>query len=757
VWGGHHISAAEGFNAIAYGFGYAESYGYAAGTNLKNLNEFINLQNPATLATQPNGCTGVEYKLQVTLPFITADIKWDFKDGSPIQDDPNPIIKSTVVKDGTPLYVYEYRGGKIFSSGDHTVVASVLNPVANDCGSIDEVEFDFNIADPPVAKFSFTGTCIGEATLFKDITITNGLDIKTWLWDFGDGKTAMVQNPSHTYALPGNYAVRLTVTNQNGCSSTFDQLPPVHIDAKPVADFSYSAIDCPGTDIVFTDNSTSTDAAVAKWLWDFGDGSAIVEKTDNTPFTHKFTKAGSYVVKLTVLNTNGCTSVARSKILVIHELPKVDFTLPDACISDMAQFEDKSTVADNTEADFTYAWNFGDEANATSSNPNTSTQKNPTHRYIEARNNYRVTLKITSKYGCVSTKTQIFSVYGGDVKANVTLLNSNNLCSNQEVVFVNNSTVNIGIVTKLEVTYDAGDPTTKVVYNYPASGQLLKHTYPSFTDGTRSYNVKVTAYSGSVCFDSEMLNTFTLAAVPTITFKQTPPLCPESAPVQLIPSFQGAVSGTGVYSGAGVSASGLFNPAKAGTGTFDIIYNYTTQKGCSVTVPQQITVYPSPTVSAGDDFTVLEETSATIKATANNALAYKWYPSAGLDHDDVLNPVASPTESTTYKLIVTSATNCTAMDEVNVNVLKKLVVPNTFTPNGDGYNDVWEIKYLSAYPNNTVDVYNRYGEKLYSSVGYSIPWDGKYKGADVPPGTYYYIINPKNGRKVISGSVTIIR
>jgi gliding motility-associated-like protein len=174
-------------------------------------------------------------------------------------------------------------------------------------------------------------------------------------------------------------------------------------------------------------------------------------------------------------------------------------------------------------------------------------------------------------------------------------------------------------------------------------------------------------------------------------------------------------------------------------------------------LPQQITVYPSPTVSAEEDVTIFEGNSVIIKATANNAFTYKWYPSAGLDHDDVLNPVASPTESTTYKLIVTSAANCTATDEVNINVLKKLVVPNTFTPNGDGYNDVWEIKYLSAYPNNTVDVYNRYGEKLYSSVGYGLPWDGKYKGTDVPPGTYYYIINPKNGRKVISGSVTIIR
>ena len=90
-------------------------------------------------------------------------------------------------------------------------------------------------------------------------------------------------------------------------------------------------------------------------------------------------------------------------------------------------------------------------------------------------------------------------------------------------------------------------------------------------------------------------------------------------------------------------------------------------------------------------------------------------------------------------------------------VLKAPVVPNTFTPNNDGTNDRWEIKYLDTYPNCSIEIYNRYGEKLYSSIGYPLPWDGTYKGAALPVGTYYYIINPKNGRKVITGSVTIIR
>jgi gliding motility-associated-like protein len=89
--------------------------------------------------------------------------------------------------------------------------------------------------------------------------------------------------------------------------------------------------------------------------------------------------------------------------------------------------------------------------------------------------------------------------------------------------------------------------------------------------------------------------------------------------------------------------------------------------------------------------------------------------------------------------------------------IASLIVPNTFTPNGDGINDLWEIKNINNYTNATVKIYDRYGQVVYSSKGYSKPWNGRNNNNDLPAGTYYYLIDPNENGKMISGYVAIIR
>lgn len=776
--GTHHIQAAVPFNAIAYGFGMAESYGYAAGTNLKNLNEFIALQESQSNTSTTAGCIGLTYNLQLTLPYQTSSITWDLKNGNPPVVVNNPVVKNTILKDGQTLYVYEYGQPVTYTTaGDYTVVATVINPGSTECGSTEDVEFDFSVSDIPEARFTATpNACPGSVVSFTDQTDTKGVDTQTWTWDFGDAANATtpnpnasnLQNPTHTYIQAGDYVVTLTITNTNGCLSTYQHT--VHINAIPKASFSTSIPNCETRDITFTNNSLPGDGSLTKWVWDFGDNTGPVIKTSNTPFVHQYAQKGDYTVSLTVTSSTGCVSDIFSQTVTVYSLPLVDFTLPDVCLADaFAQFTNTTSINDSPAPALTYSWDFGDAAHATAGNPNTSTEINPKHKY-SAVGNYTVTLTVTSAHGCVSTKTQLFTVNGANPVAVFSVPNSNALCSGDDVVFdASQSTVDFGAITKVVFYYNyANAPTESSVY-YKSMGQIpadfkFRHNYGLFyTPASKNYSVKMEAYSGESCVSVAPVQTITVMANPSVTLSQIGTVCQNESPIQITENKNG-FTGTGVFSGPGITPTGLFMPYVTGPGTFTISYVFTAANGCNYSTSQQVIVNPQPSISTGGNLTVLAGGTVTIHTTASGVepLTYKWTmangsPAATLDHDDIPNPVASPEDDATYVLTVTSGNGCLGAATVDVKVLKAPIVPNTFTPNNDGINDKWQIKYLESYPNCTVDIYNRYGEHLYSSIGYATAWDGTYNGTLLPAGTYYFIINPKNGRKKIAGSVTIIR
>jgi gliding motility-associated-like protein len=142
-----------------------------------------------------------------------------------------------------------------------------------------------------------------------------------------------------------------------------------------------------------------------------------------------------------------------------------------------------------------------------------------------------------------------------------------------------------------------------------------------------------------------------------------------------------------------------------------------------------------------------------------NIVSYQWTPSTGLNDTTIEDPVASPSVTTRYTLVVIDENHCEASGSIQVTVSgrAKIQVPNAFSPNGDGINDVWVITNLSIYPGATLDVYNRYGQLVFHTQNYNKPWDGTYNGKPLPVGTYYYIIDPKNNEKKIAGYVDIFR
>ena len=116
-----------------------------------------------------------------------------------------------------------------------------------------------------------------------------------------------------------------------------------------------------------------------------------------------------------------------------------------------------------------------------------------------------------------------------------------------------------------------------------------------------------------------------------------------------------------------------------------------------------------------------------------------------------------PLTSTRYLLRVTTDQRCSDTSSAMVNVLLTPVIPNTFTPNGDGYNDRWEIRHLDKYPGARVEIFNTMGSLVFRSTGYTQAWDGTQGGKSLPAGTYYYVVDPRNGREKKAGYVTILR
>ncbi len=751
--GTHSLSAADGFNAIAYGWGTNESYGYAAGTNLQNLSKYIVLANPADInKTQPNGCIGTTYKLQLSLPYQTPKIQWNLENGT-IYTDNNPIPVGTTVNGTQTLYRYQYPNPVTYNTtGDTLVIATAFNPNSGPCGNNDEIPFGFNISGFPVADFALTDQCAGDSTSFKDKTNADSTVIKSWAWDFGDGGISALQNPKHLFKGPGNYKVGLTVANVNGCTASTSQV--VHINKLPTAAF-LPGPSCIGQTVTFTDQSTSVDGKIVQWIWNYGDGITDTYNT-NKQATHTYNNPGSDTVKLTVITDGGCSNTV-SQVLNINPLPVVDFSLPAICQADSyAQFNDLSTIADYTQQGFTYVWDFGDP-NATAAD-NTSTLQNPTHKYSK-QGNYKVTLTVTSKYGCPATVTKALTVNGDVPVASFSVENSNKLCSANDVVFDDQSTVDFGNVTKVVWYFDLNNSQTDTAIFYTSTlpaDRKVRHNYGQFNSAaSRSYLVRMDVYSGITCVNTAMQN-ITVYASPVASISQVGPFCLGVPPVQIVANNNGL--NAGVFSGSGVSPTGLFNPSKSGPGVFTITYTMGTQSGCSFTTSEQITVNPQPHVSLPAAIDMLLGDQVPLPAQASgDSLTYKWTPSTGLDHDDVLNPLASPAENTTYQLLITNPGGCQAVSQITVTVLKSAFIPSAFTPNGDGVNDTWNVNFLSGYPHCTVDIYSRYGQKVYTSIGYNIPWDGAYHGASLPPGAYYYIIDPKDGRRQMTGSVAIIR
>lgn len=164
-------------------------------------------------------------------------------------------------------------------------------------------------------------------------------------------------------------------------------------------------------------------------------------------------------------------------------------------------------------------------------------------------------------------------------------------------------------------------------------------------------------------------------------------------------------------------------------------------------------------VDAGPDFEI--EAGESVQLQGNTTETnIEWQPAIFISNPFVINPIVNPTTDIEYYLTVSNGT-CTIQDVCKITVKQEITIPNTFSPNNDGANDTWEILGIEKYPNCLVQVFNRWGQEVFKTTGYSLNkrWDGTNKGKPLASSSYFYVIDLRVDEfpEPFKGYVSIIR
>ena len=765
-----NLTADSNFTAIAYGFGDIESYGYNAGTNIKDFSQYLTIQNPYPNAPFNNNtaCSSNPFHIGIVLPFQPTVLNWDFSNNAQISPNKlissiSPVADSVFIYNGANLYYYKLPGTYIVNDTATILLkVTVDNPTTDGCSGLQEIDYNINVTKSPTSRFTIQSTgCVGDSVHFINNSQDNGTSIIQYTWNLGNGIiTSTINSPATVYNNPVSYPVKLTNINSLGCYS--DTTKTVLITTLPQAAFAQVNPACKNAVSTFIDQTTIAVGTLAQWYWNYGNGmtdSLIKSSSVSTIFDSTETDT----VRLTVLSSSGCKA-STYRLVNVNYLPKAAFTTPEICLSDaFAQFNSQSTIADGTESQFSYSWYFGDSY-ATPSNPNYATTPVGIHKY-SSTGNYNIGLTITSGNGCMDSIHHTFTVNGSIPVANFSILNSGNLCSNDSVRLENTSTVDFGNITLVQIYWDyANLPNTMFVDSNPTPGKVYSFEYYNYHQPlTQQFTIHFIAYSGITCLSIKD-TTITVYAAPEISFtiQPKPAVC-----VGDTLTLNGIASGiTASYvdkwnwnMGNSVTADSqhIFTRYND-SGTYIISLKGTTSYGCNEIARQSVLIYPVPRIVLPVSINILQGQSLVLPATYQGlSLSYLWNPATWLNNPYLSNPFSTPLNDTLYTVTVTNSYFCSSTDSVMINVLKMPLIPNVFTPNGDGIHDTWHIEFLKEYPRCTVDVFDRNGMNVFHSYNYDNEWNGFNCSKPVPIGVYYYVIKPGNGRAPITGSVTVIR
>jgi gliding motility-associated-like protein len=661
----------------------------------------------------------------------------------------------------------------------------------------------------PRANFKASDTAGTCPPLVVNFT-NNSLNYFTTSWDFGDGTTSTLASPSHFYSSPGSFMAIMTITGPGGCTDR----KTIQIKVKgPTGSFRYSNIS--GCKPLQTDFKATTQKNTS-FIWDFNDGTTLT--TPDSVVTHIFKTAGSYLPKMILVDTAGCRVpvMGIDSIKVFEVFASFVNPLSTLCDSGKVAFSNTSSGNDIVS---TYLWNFGDNS--------TSTLSSPVHTY-SATGNYIAKLFITSKNGCKDSATMPtplkvvssprISIAGSSGACVPAVLSFSGLISvpdtsalswkwnftNGNVSTLQNppaqtfATAGTYSVTAI-ATNSSGcsDTVVRMAEAYPLP--VLKPTadtvlclgkslalmatdaqsyswspanYLSCTtcagpvsrpDAPIKYFVTGKSSKGCIATDSVFID---VKFPNTVKVSKADTLCVGSS-VQLL------ASGAEVYSwspAAGLNNAGIASPTATPGATITYTVTGSDTKGCfTSTAAIPVKVYPIPQVSAGPDKTINVTQSLQIDPKiSGDVTSVNWSPSAGILARNYPGITVKPAESTEYTVEVMNEGGCKARDKISVYVLcdnSNVFMPNTFSPNGDGVNDVFYPRGTGVFTIRSLHVFNRWGEAVFENANFnandaSAGWDGTYKGKKLAPDVFVYaleVLCSNNQPMVFKGNVALIK
>lgn len=759
------------------------------------------LQNPvipnATIAATgtynciatKSGCTPISFSVNVvvnTYPGNTAT------SNSPVCAGGN--LNFSTSNEGAGA-VYSWTGPNGFASALQNPVipnASTINTgpytllVSKDgCDKTRTINVAINTA--PTAIATNTGPyCGGQKVLLKGSSNNNGV---TYFWSGPNGFSSNLQNPSINNAQQNATGIYTLKVSQPGCTDAFDTTNVFVLAGPGVSTTGVSPV-CAGDNISI--NGSSTIAGVTfNWTGPAGFSSTTQSVAINNV---KVNQGGNYILTVAL---NGCASSDTFYLTVNSIANFVASGNTPLCDGDTLQLSATPAITPLPNANYTWT------------GPNGFSSSSITNKLLNATALLSGTYTLTgSAPACAAITSQLVvlvkprpiavATSNAPVCANQSLqLEATNTLAGTLFTWTGPSTFNstkqrdtifnpglnaAGTYTLTASLNGCSAKSSVAIVVNPIPNANIGSTFPacrfSMVNLTNNNSVPNTIYKWYTAFNSFTSNASnltiarfdyadtgkyylsatsnnctdrdsviaTLNPSPDVLFPPLVNICQEKPGFSLTANETTGIAGSGLFSGNGVSITGYFDPKNAGPGVYLIRYAYTAINGCTNYKEQPITVYPSPAVDGGANKIIMQGSGIRLSAMLTGGIgSIIWSPAAGLSNTTILTPIASPIISQTYNIAVTTSYGCFATDTVNVKVLGKLKIPNSFSPNGDGINDSWKIDGLPSYLNCDVAVFNRYGVELYRSSGYQQPWDGKYKGSVLPTGTYYYIIVLNDG------------